>query len=182
MAETVLSPERLAAKQEANFKANLRAVIFCVEATAYESLALWRESAADSGAPLIANPVRWRQVNPGRLITLGRLDDMPVTLEVTFVNINNCLVLFYNSPSVVTDARMVEKWLDGNVKPPTWGGGRAARCDAMNFHHCLQALDEFMARCLDLIDAESEGRARTGGRVGGAEGVKQVGEMRKDTQ
>jgi hypothetical protein len=155
MSSDALSDERLAAKEDARFRSNLRSVIFCVEATSYERLALWRESAIDADDPKIHRPVRWRQMNPGRLITLGTLADMPVTLEITFALIENCSVLFYDSPSVVTDARMAEKWLDENVKPPKWGGDREARCDAMNFHQCLQAVEEFMTRCMDLVEAES---------------------------
>lgn len=160
MSDATLSPERLAANAEANFKANLRAVVFCVEATSYERLALWRESASDSDHPVLARPVRWRQQSPGWLIELGTLADMPVMLELSFAVINNALVMFYDSPSVVTDSRMVERWLDANVPARTWGGGRPSRCDAMNFHQCLQAIEEFVTHCMDLVDGDVSPIAR----------------------
>lgn len=145
--------------KDGQLKSNLRSTIFIVEANDYERFALWRENADDATAPLIANPVVWRQKNPGVMIELGTLDDMPVTLSLTWATINNCSVMFWYMPSVVTDSRMAEKWLDENCNPPTWSSGYPARCNAMNFHHCLQAIEEYRERCMKIIDEQHSGSA-----------------------
>lgn len=96
--------------------------------------------------------VNWSDHKEGVLLTIGQLDGMPVTLELTFAGINNCGVMFFHSPSVVTDARMVDEWLAENCNPPEWGGGRPARCGATNFHQCIRATEEYRDRCMAIIE------------------------------
>jgi hypothetical protein len=125
------------------FRSKLADTVFIVEANSYEHLALWRESALQADRPDIAAPVDWRQDNEGRFVELGKLDGMPVTLSLRWDIIDGCRVLFIDCPSVVQDWRMVDAWLEQNCNPPKWdGGSRPARCDAMNFHHCLDAIRE----------------------------------------
>jgi len=139
------------------FRVNLRDTVFLVEATSYEHLCLWREYAEDSDRPRASNPVLWRQENEGRLITVGSLAGMPVTLSVKWDIINNIRVMFYDSPSVVTDMRMIERWLDENTNCPKWDNGtRLARCDAMNFHLCLHAIEERFAYLAGLIETKEK--------------------------
>jgi hypothetical protein len=129
---------------DAEIRAKLNNTVFIVEANSYEAFALWRENSEDSSSALIHKPVQWRQENPGFLITLGELDNMPVTLSLNWVTINGSLVLFYYMPSVVTDSRMADKWLEENCNPPKWDNcTRRSHCDAMNFHHCLDAIGAY---------------------------------------
>lgn len=143
--------ERPLELRDDQLKAALRAAYFAVEANPYERLCLWRESAADANHPTIFEPVRWKH-GRGYLLTIGKLAGMPVTLELVFATINNIGVLFYHSPSQVTDYRMIEKWLDDYFPSHTWGGGRQNRCDAMNFHLCLHAIKDRLDYLTELID------------------------------
>ncbi|HKS27771.1 MAG TPA: hypothetical protein VJS44_08125 [Pyrinomonadaceae bacterium] len=133
-------------------KAKLKETVYAVAANDYERFALWRENAQDSGSPLIAHPVDWQQDSEGYLFQVGELADMPVTISLSWAMVNGHRVLFYDSPSLVTDQRMIEKWLDENCNPME-GDGAQARCNAMNFHLCLHSI---------------EARARRGGASTGA--------------
>jgi hypothetical protein len=135
--------------KEGQFKSNLRATVFTVEANGFEQHMLW---------VLHAYRVNWLQRGEGTMVTLGTLDGRPVVLSLRWAVIDNCSVLFYHPQSEVADYAMVERWLAENCTPPTWGGGRAARCDAQNFHQCLSAIEEYRNRCLDLIEQAPRGR------------------------
>jgi hypothetical protein len=145
-------------------KTELRSTYFAVEANSFEQLCLWRDSARDADRPTIHDPVLWVEKARGHILQIGELAGMPVTLALCFATINNIGVLFYHSPSQVTDHRMVEKWLDENVPANTWGGGRATRCDAMNFHQCLHATADRRDYLTGLIDAlnKSDASASSG--------------------
>lgn len=141
---------------EETFRMKLGDTVFIVDANSYEHLCLWRESAKQADRPLIDNPVDWRQDNAGHMLTLGHLDGMPVTLLLRWDIIDGCRVMFIDSPSAITDSRMVDRWLEENCKPPTYDGGRPARTDAMNFHHCLDAIRQRREKILGAATQEKD--------------------------
>ena len=101
---------------------------YFVEATDFERFSLWEKFADDSADFSTYDKVKWEQVCVGSMFQLGKLAKMPVTFLLTWAKINGHLVAFWESPSMVTDGRMVEVFLNKLKKPTT---------NANNFHHCL---------------------------------------------
>ena len=134
---------------EDSLEERLKRTVMVVEATHAEQHFLWEEWSSESrtsGAP--GRPkLHWEQVNPGYSTVLGMLDDMPVVLCIFWARIEGQWVLFWEMTSMVTDHRKAETWLENNLKPyPLYDHGRKARCDAMNFHHAVAAIQEAAER------------------------------------
>lgn len=105
--------------------------VFCVEATDYEKLLLWEK---------YHNHRSWVQDSRGLHLTVGSLDNRPVAINCFWNIIDGRRILFWSACSQVVDHLQIEKWFDENCTP-IWDGNRQARCDAMNFHHCMRAID-----------------------------------------
>lgn len=159
----------------------LKRTLFIVEATSFEQQMLWRDHSIESRHsqfPLAGGArMKWEQINPGWLVTVGHLGTMkgkgkfkkrPVCISVSWSRIDGYLVMFYYQCSQVTDSVQTEKWLEENFKGKHDGGTRRAQCDAMNFGHCLRAIRE-ANQCQVPLPAGSvreklgtKGRARRG--------------------
>lgn len=101
-------------------------VKYAVETTSYESLALWKEW---------HERVNWEQLNPGKICTVGHINDRPINVELSWNKINGHKILFYHGCSMLVDHDMVEKWLKKNalLEYPNM-------VDAMNFHNIVNYL------------------------------------------
>lgn len=75
---------------------------------------------------------------------VGRLDDRPVVVVLTFGTVNGLRVAYWHACSEVVDHKMIRQWFDDNYTPRWSKGQRVARCDAMNFHHVLYAAQELV--------------------------------------
>lgn len=84
--------------------------------------------------------VKWEQQSDGCAGQVGILSRRPVVISVFWVKIDDRLVGFWQSTSEVVDYKMIDRWLEKNCRQP--GGGRTARCDAQNFHICVQVIRE----------------------------------------
>jgi hypothetical protein len=107
--------------------------VFVVEANSFESLKLWEE---------FHEEYEWEQDNPGALITVGQVNDMPVNICIFWNKLKGHLVAFWDPVSRMVDHKMIENWFDENCNPKWDKGTRQARIDAMNFHHVVQCIDE----------------------------------------
>jgi hypothetical protein len=114
----------------------LGATVFVVEATSFEQSALWQQHHEEWP---------WEQDNPGWLVTCGELDGLPVCFSLTFNRIMGRLVAFWDPTSRMVDHEMIEAWFDRHCSPKWDRGTRPARANAMNFHHCIEALLEAKA-------------------------------------
>lgn len=145
--ETATAP--IVLPEEDTAENRLKKTLFIVEATSFEQETLWKKWAQES--PDAKNDIRnrlahtrleWEQVNPGWLVTVGRLDNRPCVISTSWARIGRKLIMFYEQCSQVTDNLQTEAWLDDHFKG-TWDEGtRRARCDANNFHLCAQAIKE----------------------------------------
>ena len=79
------------------------------EASSFEQHALWREYVhrPEEGYA----PMTWEQKG-GYLPTIGTINDMPVTVCLSIVVVNGIPILFYESPSRVTDHDMVRACIE----------------------------------------------------------------------
>lgn len=113
---------------------DLKDTFFVVEATNFECLALWREW---------HKAIPMKQDSMGFVETIGEVNGKPVCICLTRYNIWDKWVVFYEATSIMVDHDMIRRWLDENVLRhcPKWNGGRIAHTDAMNFHHCVDALE-----------------------------------------
>lgn len=125
-------------------ESRLQQTKFVVEATGFEMQSLWAHHAKDSPERIDPNPVDWHQISPGWLVTVGELDGRPCCIDVQWCELNGALVCFYYNSSQVVDTKQTEAWFDKHFTG-TYGGGRRAMSNAMNFHHCLHAIEEFTA-------------------------------------
>ena len=99
---------------------------YFIEATDFERLALWERN---EESVLSTSKLNWEQISQGCMFQLGKLAGMPVTFQLTWTKLN--LIAFWEMPSMVSDYRMVEAFLDKLNKPKT---------NAMNFHQVLDIL------------------------------------------
>lgn len=83
-----------------------------------------------------ANGFQVEQIGIGTLVEVGRLVNMPVSLDLSWDRIQGLLVCFWDSPSTVSDHRLIEAWFKANMP------NVVARRDAMNFHIVLQAVED----------------------------------------
>jgi len=132
---------RFAPPEDLRFKETF----FLVEATGCEQHFLWSEW---------HKRVKWEEQGMGCTGQIGTLDRRPVMLTFFWARINGKLVGFWDSTSQVVDHKMIEKWLAENCTPPKCDNGtRSAQCDAMNFHHCIHAIQEANKAGLSLATA-----------------------------
>jgi hypothetical protein len=104
---------------------------YVVEATSYEYMCLWRENRND-----FPESMPWDEDGLGKSVFIGTVGGHPVILECRWATINGRLIMFWNSPSMVTHFGIISGWLKMYCNPFT-SDNREARCNAMNFHQCL---------------------------------------------
>lgn len=114
----------------------LKDVVFVVEASSFEQRALWNHNTfydKESGKT-------WENDLGGQMVTIGHVADRPICVSLSFAKINGRKVLFTEITSELADYKLLDRWLEVNCSPTWDSGARKARCDAGNFHHCLQAI------------------------------------------
>lgn len=72
---------------------------------------------------------------------VGQLDNRPIMISLSFVEIEEKVVAFWYAMSEVVDYAQIKVWLAQHFDK-TYNGGRPATSNAQNFHHCLQAIAE----------------------------------------
>lgn len=112
---------------------------FVVEASSYEKQSLWERWAKQSASPT-KSLLDWLDCGRGWLIQIGELDKRPVNLSIFGATLNGHHVLFYEAVSQVIDYAQVDQWFKEHCWPRWDSGTRRAHCDAMNFHHCVEAV------------------------------------------
>jgi hypothetical protein len=122
-----------------NAENRLKNTIFVVEATSFEVFSLWKENAENSFRR--QNSVSWEQMD-GWIINVGELYGRPCNISTLWVRIEGQLVMFYYPCSQVADSAKTDKWIDEHFSGRWDNNTRSARCDAMNFHMCLKAIQE----------------------------------------
>ncbi len=118
--------------------------VFVVEATSFEKHTLWSMHSHQGSTESIYVPYKrykWKQDSFGRTVEVGKIDGHPIRITFFWFTINGHRVAFYERCSWYIDLYQVEAWLKKNCNP-TWDGSRRAHCDAMNFHSCLNAIDD----------------------------------------
>ncbi len=119
-------------------------VVFLVEATHCEQHYLWlTHHFKDVGYGKVE---RWEQEGMGHGVIIGYVDKRPVNLSISYAKIDGRRVAFFEGVSQVVDHEMIREWLRPRTKHLSWDGGRIARCDAMNFAHCLHAIEAMNRR------------------------------------
>jgi hypothetical protein len=113
---------------------------FIVEATSFEQLCLWQQHSNES-VYSVFDQVTWKQIW-GWQVTVGELDNRPIAMTLSFVEINRKLVCFYDPCSQLVDNKLIETWFDQRFFGKWDSGTRSAKTDAMNFHHCINAIKD----------------------------------------
>ncbi len=127
----------------------LALTFFVVEATSFEHQALWAQHAEDSIYPpwnkrkncRAYEPLKWEQINDGWGVNVGHLDKRPICISVNWARIEDQLVMFWYPTSVVVDIAKCEAWIAAHFKRQL-GGPYSQSCDANNFGHCINAINE----------------------------------------
>ena len=76
---------------------------FAVEANSYEKINLWLE---------YKDKLDWKQITEGKLITLGKVDDLPICMSIFVDILNGVPVMFYEMTSLMVDYRLVDDYLE----------------------------------------------------------------------
>ena len=98
--------------------------VYVVEATDTEHQFLWER---------YHMMVKWEQLNPGEIATLGHLKKKPLCVDIRWARIDNQIVMFYYPSSAIIDWSWIKNWVSQEYK------GRE-HCNAANFHNCLSSL------------------------------------------
>jgi len=101
----------------------LKTTEYFVEATSTERQLLWEQWNWK---------IYWKSEDQGYFETIGYLCKRPVSLLLAFATINDHKVCFYESPGLLVDWVMIEKWMRDH------GMSDHNHCDAGNFHLCVQ--------------------------------------------
>ena len=125
---------------EETAESRLARTLFIVEATACEVHCLWCDNARDSQHRRFKSRT-WEQINPGWLVTVGELALVPICVSTTWAKIDGHLVMFWEACSQVVDREQIDFWINDHFIN-TWNNGLPAKTNAMNFHHCLSAIDQ----------------------------------------
>ena len=125
--------------KEENYDPRLKQTMFFVEATRFEQVTLW-EKWHDSVWGVEASILGWDEDCKGAIHQTGIIDQRPIWTAFFWAKIDGRLVCFYETTSPVADANQTEAWIK-SIHFPKWdSGSRSAFCDAMNFHHCIDAI------------------------------------------
>jgi hypothetical protein len=106
---------------------------FLVEADDFAYHELWSKFCKKSSYCQYPEIENWDQIN-GFLITVGKYDDRSVCISLNWCILDGCVVCFWNPTSELIDHKMIENWFEKYYPNPN------KRCDANNFHHCLNAV------------------------------------------
>lgn len=100
---------------------------FACEANDFERICLW-ERYGPEGSVI---QTKWGDNQIGLMAQIGKVSDMPVMLQCTWLTIEGHLVLFYNVCSRMADHNLTRPFLDLNL-PKGY-----SHSDAMNFGNLL---------------------------------------------
>jgi hypothetical protein len=122
-------------------------VVFLVDASYTEHFFLWKENFHELTRQYYAVKT-WEDEGMGHSINIGEINKRPVCVTLFYTEINGHRVMFYEGTSQVVDHKMIERWLQHwTLKTIRWDNGhRWAHSDAMNFHHCIDAIQELNDR------------------------------------
>ena len=118
--------------------------IFVVEANSFELHMLWSMHSHDGSIENTCVPYRRYEWEPdcfGSTVKVGEIGGKDILITFFWNTIDGHRVAFYERCSWCIDFYQVETCLLENCNPK-WDGNRRAHCNAMNFHHCLDAIDE----------------------------------------
>lgn len=97
-------------------------------ASSFETLSLWKKWNKECGH-------QWKEQPDGRMLTIGRFNDMPITLTLQWAEVSGVIVMFVEPTSRVVDHEMVETWLQEHCNGArTDNSAFIQKSDAMNFH------------------------------------------------
>jgi hypothetical protein len=114
---------------------NLKDTFFLVEADDFAKLRLWSENHNRA-------EIKWEEGGCGYLVTVGHLNKRPVAITVTWDFINEKKICFWEATSELVDHKMIKEWLARHFTGRWDNDTRPATTNAMNFHHCLHAIQE----------------------------------------
>lgn len=138
----------------------LKDVFFLVEATSFEVITLWRNHSKEwlkgeslqmqcADIALRSRRLEWEQDMRGLFVQVGvdmvrgptKDVEAPTCITFEFYRIAGRLVAFWHPTSAFVSHNRIAQWFDTYCTPPDWDGGRPAHTNAMNFHHCLDAIE-----------------------------------------
>jgi hypothetical protein len=127
-----------------NYDPRFRDTIFVVEANSFEMMALWSRHSHEGSTESTIRPYKrykWEHDSYGKTVEVGQIDGHPITITFFWQIIDGYYVTFYERCSWYIDLYQVDAWLLAHCNP-TWDSSCRAHCDASNFHHCLNAIDD----------------------------------------
>lgn len=112
------------ADEQATIDDMIASTVVAVEATSYESVALWREW----NEPRDRRPkMQWDHISLGAWFQIGKFHDAPVCVSLSFARVNGSIVAFWECTSIVAHSEMIEAWIAEKMP-------KAEKTNAMNFH------------------------------------------------
>ncbi len=127
---------------EDSTESRLEKTCFVVQATSFEQHCLWSETSSASIYTRHATERSWEQINPGWVVQVGEFNSHRVAVAMTWYKIDGQLVMFWYPSSRIVDGNLIEEWIDQHFQGKWDGDTRPAKTDAMNFSHCLFAIDQ----------------------------------------
>lgn len=118
----------------------LKDLFALVEANDNERTLLWRMHAHDARRSSCGLgdyiQVAWKQDLKGLIIHVGTFADMPVSLSLSFAELNGKLVAFWDATSAVVNHDMIQEWFADNI------ASAVEKTDANSFDIVVSALPD----------------------------------------
>ena len=115
-----------------NMEQRLKATLCSVEATSFEEHSLW-DKWSNQSKNSYSSAVAWEQLSDGWLPTVGRINDKPVCISLSWNFIDGQPVLFWDATSILVDYDMIHDWLK-KMMPQVYVDQVCLTTDAGNFH------------------------------------------------
>lgn len=113
----------------------------------FEKLSKLNRKVKDNNQPR----VNWEQVSAGFALSVGQVGKNNVMVCFTFAFINGKKICFYEATSQVVNHKMIEDWLISKFQLTHDGYSRWNHTNAMNFHNCVNSLDNLDKEPRDTV-------------------------------
>ena len=115
---------------------------FVVEANDCEFLYLWKDFSEQHNKSVLNRKYNFEEDNRGLCYTIGRAGNKPISVTFRWCLIDGFRIMFYYPSSLLVDHEQINSWLERSCTGLWKAYQGNGFCNAMNFHHCLNAIDQ----------------------------------------
>jgi hypothetical protein len=122
-------------------EAYIRLTEYVIRATDTEKFFLWKDIDRIRKQKFTEHRwqnIIWGHISEGRVYTIGKINNRPINIELSWAKLNGHYVTFWESNSELVDYKMLREWLEQTFKHVDI----RHYCNALNFHLCIDYILE----------------------------------------